>query len=301
MAALVRTLDAPAKINLFLEVLDRRPDGYHNVSLVNQEIDLVDRIDIAQSEMEHDTIELSGPYGAGVPLDPETNTIGLALSRLRNDWPAIPALRIRLEKNVPAGAGLGGGSADAAAVALEARRRYLPDTLPEDVVRALADVGSDMPFSAVGGTACVVGRGERVTPVPFRFEGVRYILASPPVEISTAWAYGTLAEVGDRPRRDPEAIYAALREGDYEAFSANVWNAFEAVVFPEHPELAELVAMMEEAGCDAAWMTGSGSNLVGLCPDAQRAANVLETLAENIEHPVRVVRPYSRERQRCGD
>jgi len=301
MAALVSSLDAPAKINLFLEVLDRRPDGYHNVSLVNQEIDLVDRIRISESETRADTIEVSGPYREAVPLDLEANTIGRTLKGIRSGRAGLPALHVVLEKNVPAGAGLGGGSADAAAVAMEVRRRYLPETSVEDMIGLLAGVGSDMPFSAVGGTALVEGRGERVTPLSFRFDSVSYVLVSPPVEISTAWAYRTLAEAGDRPRRDPAALCAALREGNYEEFAGSVWNAFEAVVFPEHPHLAELIAMMEESGCDVAWMTGSGSNLVGLCRDARRAEATLEALEQNTEHPVRVVRPYSRKRQLRGE
>jgi 4-diphosphocytidyl-2-C-methyl-D-erythritol kinase len=294
MAALVKTIDAPAKINLFLEVLDRRRDGYHNVCLVSQAVDLIDRIGIAESDTGADTIEASGFFAAAVPPNPERNTIGRVLARLRRDWPEIPPLRVEVEKNIPAGAGLGGGSADAAAAAMEVRRRYLPEVPAEDVVQALADVGSDMPFAAQGGTALVEGRGERLTPVPFRFDEAAYLLVSPPLEVSTVWAYAALAEVGDRPRRSPETLRAALSEGDYDAFAGGVWNAFESVVFAEHPQLAELVAMMEWAGCDAAWMTGSGSNFVGLCRDESRAAAAAQCLGEKTDYPVRVVRPYSK-------
>jgi 4-diphosphocytidyl-2-C-methyl-D-erythritol kinase len=301
MEDLTDAVDAPAKINLFLEVLERRPDGYHNVSLVNQEIDLVDRITVTESERDRDTIAVSGPHADAVPLDTGSNTIGRTLSGIRHDWPAVPPLRIRVEKNIPAGAGLGGGSADAAAFAMEVRCRYLPEVSAEDIIRLLAGIGSDMPFAAVGGTAIVEGRGERVTPVRFRFDTVCYVLVSPPVEVSTAWAYHTLANVEDRPQRDPEKLRAALPAGDYEAFAEGVWNAFEAVVFPEHPELAGLVAMMEQAGCDAVWMTGSGSNLVGLCRDAERAAVAAASLEANMEHPVRVVHPYSRKKPRHAE
>jgi len=287
-------IEAPAKINLFLEVRDLRPDGYHDVSLVNQEIGLVDRIRLAPSGSGEDVIEVAGPFASAAPADTGSNTVGRVLRRMREEWPGIPPLRIALEKQIPAGAGLGGGSSDASAVAMEVRRRYLSDAPVEAVIRVLGEVGSDMPFAAVGGTAAVEGRGERVTPVDFRLDSIRYILVSPRVEVSTAWAYGALDAVPDRPRRDPSDLLAAIAKGDYDRFAAGVWNAFETVVFTDHPELGDMIARVEEAGADAAWMTGSGSNLVGLCPGEERARSVLRALEDQLDCPVRIVRPYRR-------
>lgn len=286
-------IEAPAKINLFLEVLDLRADGYHNVRLVNQQVSLADRIRIDPAPVGEDRLAAEGPFAESVPREPETNTILRALELMRSEWRSIPALDIRLEKNIPAGAGLGGGSADAAAVAIEVWRRYLAAIPKQDVIDLLAEIGSDMPFAAVGGTALVEGRGDIVTPVGFALESVHYVLASPPVEVSTAWAYRALDEAEDRPQREPGDLCVHLRAGDYDGFAKSVWNAFEAVVFTEYPELGNLVEVLERAGCDAAWMTGSGSNLVGLCRGRDQARSVVASIKGTGEEcPLRIIRPF---------
>jgi 4-diphosphocytidyl-2-C-methyl-D-erythritol kinase len=285
-------VEAPAKINLFLEVLDRRPDGYHDVRLVNQLVNLVDRIWFEPRGEGDDQIVVSGPFSSCVPEDPDANTVLRALALMRERWPEIPSLTIKLEKNIPVGAGLGGGSSDAAAVAMKVPENYLVEGHREDIIGCLGDVGSDMPFAAIGGTALVEGKGEKVTPVEFSFNSVHYLLLSPSIEVSTAWAYRALDEIADRPRRDPDRLCDALRRANYEGFARSVWNAFEAVVFAEYPELGALVSVMEEAGCDAAWMTGSGSNLLGLCRDEAAAGSVRKKLEDEVDCPVTVVRPY---------
>jgi len=285
-------IEAPAKINLFLEVLDRRSDGYHNVCLVSQQIDLRDRIRIDRADTDHDQLTVIGPFAGSVPADPAANSVLRTIIRMRERWPDVPPLAIELEKNIPAGAGLGGGSADAAAVAMEVRSCFLPTASMQSVILLLAELGSDMPFAAIGGTALVEGRGEKVRPLDFAFGSVHYVLASPPIEIPTAWAYQALDAVEGRPRKDFIDLCSHLREGDYGGFARGVWNAFEAVVFPEHPELAELVELLEQAGCDGAWMTGSGSNLVGVCPDAGKAEVALSAFEQLTDCPARIVRPY---------
>jgi len=282
---------APAKINLFLEILDRREDGYHNVLLVNQAVDLTDRLTFTESPTGEDQLTIDGSCGSDLAGSEGENTVLIALHRLRSRFGDIPHFRVRLEKRIPVGAGLGGGSADAGAVIRAVSEHYRLDWAREEMLDFAVEIGSDVPFSVVGGTARVEGKGEKVESLPFPFPGTCYVLVSPDVEVSTRWAYAALDRIEERPVCSAGRMIEALRKGDFQAFARAIWNSFESAVFVEHPELADRVVQLESAGCDAAWMTGSGSNLVGLCRDHDLA----EKVARDTDWPcpVRVVRPVA--------
>jgi 4-diphosphocytidyl-2-C-methyl-D-erythritol kinase len=282
---------APAKINLFLEVLNRRDDGYHNVLLVNQTVDLADRLTFAESPSSADQLTITGSRGSGLGDREGENTILTALRRLRDRFGDIPYLRVRLEKNIPVGAGLGGGSADAGAVIRAVSEHYGFDWPREEMLDFAMAIGSDVPFAILGGTARVEGKGEKVAPLAFPFPGICFALVSPDVEVSTRWAYGALDRIPERPVYSAGKMIEALEKGIFDSFARAIRNSFESVVFVEHPELADLAAQLKSAGCDAAWMTGSGSNLVGLCRDLSLAEKVAR--GANWPCPARVVRPVA--------
>ena len=282
---------APAKINLFLEVLDTREDGYHNVSLVNQTVDFVDRLTFTESAEAPDDMTVVCHRAADLSHCERENTILTALCLMRDRFGDVPYLRIRLEKKIPVGAGLGGGSADAGAVIRAVSEHYSLDWEREEVTALAMEIGSDVPFAVVGGTARVEGKGERVEPLPFPFRDLSYVIVSPDVAVSTGWAYEELDRIDKRPVCSAGRMIEALRRGDYEAFKRSIWNTFESVLFVEHPRLADYVVQLEEAGCEAAWMTGSGSNLVGLCRDFETAEKVVRDTKWSC--PLRAVRPVA--------
>ena len=255
---------AHAKINLNLRVLGRRPDGYHDLSTVFQALAL------------HDLLAFEprpGPFAIncsepGVPVD-STNLVWQAADRLwqhlRRDGP-VRDVEARMDKRIPMKAGLGGGSADAAATLLALARLWEPD-LPADTLVGLGkELGADVPFFFTGGAALGLDRGDDIHPLP-DLPSFDVLLAFPPFDVSTADAYGWLDE--DRGRAGGLGPAASVLPAQYvpgcswPPASCEVVNDFETVVSRRHPQIAEIVAALRAAGAAAA-MTGSGSAVFGL-------------------------------------
>jgi 4-diphosphocytidyl-2-C-methyl-D-erythritol kinase len=263
---------ALAKINLDLRVLGKRADGYHELRTIFQTISLADTIDIVFTRARRTEIALDDA------LHIEDNLMVRA-ARL-----ALDALRItgrvemRLVKRIPMGAGLGGGSSDAAAVllalpALAGRAIALPKL--SDIA---AQLGSDVPFFLLGGTAAGIGRGTEVFPLA---DGPRLtgVLAAPGIHVNTARAYRDLS-----PRLTSE-----LQQNKIVSFQSFTWdrnslasarNDFEDVVFEQHPKLARLKKQLVRAGADSALMSGSGSAVFGLFRERNRISDAIASLGE---------------------
>jgi 4-diphosphocytidyl-2-C-methyl-D-erythritol kinase len=253
------TVRAFAKINLTLEVLNKRPDGFHNLRTVFQTISLHDTITIAVENSGHTQIHLD----SNVEI-PGENLAVRAAGGVLGAIGVTASVVIRLEKNIPIGGGLGGGSTDAAAVLL---------TLPELVGRRLpfekqleiaSNLGSDVPFFLMGGTAAGVGRGTELYPMSdaqCRFG----LLLAPSVHVSTAQAYAGLKRTEAMPESDlgasPKLAFLLAAGEDW--CTACV-NDFEGAVFLLHPELGELRARLSELGASLARMSGSGASIFGL-------------------------------------
>jgi 4-diphosphocytidyl-2-C-methyl-D-erythritol kinase len=247
---------ALAKINLDLRVLGKRPDGYHELRTIFQTISLADTLDIGLTPGRRTTIEIEDPLG--IP----GNLAGKAAERTLDALDIGGRVSIRLAKRIPMGAGLGGGSSDAAAVLLALpvlAGRVLPLAKLCELGAAL---GSDVPFFLLGGTAVGIGRGTELFPLPDgpRREG---LLVAPDVHVSTAEAYRRLGR-----RLTPE-----LQETTIFSFQSLVWdrgvpdapcNDFEAVVFEQHHQLADLKKRLVRTGASPVLMSGSGSAIFGL-------------------------------------
>lgn len=266
------TVRAFAKINLTLEVLNKRTDGFHNLRTVFQTISLHDTITIAAENSAETQIHLES--------DVEIPGENLAIRAARGVLDAIgvtASVVIRLHKMIPMGGGLGGGSTDAAAVLL---------TLPELVGRRLplekqlelaSSLGSDVPFFLIGGTAVGVGRGTELYPVAdaeCRFG----LLLAPSVHVSTAQAYAGLKRTETMPESDlgscPKLTFLLAAGEDW---SSACVNDFETTVFQLHPELGALRARLSDLGGRVARMSGSGASIFGLFPsDAVRQAAISE-------------------------
>ena len=265
------TLRPPAKINLVLRVGPRRTDGYHEVQTLLQTIALSDRL-VATSRRGPFTLVVRG---TGVPGD-RANLVWRAAERL---WRALDRsgeprdAHLTLEKQVPAGAGLGGGSADAAA-ALAVLNRIWDGRLPvSELARLGTELGADVPFFLMGGTALGVGRGDDLYPVDdVRRLGV--VILTPSFEVSTADAYRWFDEDGPlHPRDGGDVGPTAAVDVGWRGRNLALVNDLEAPVARRHRDVAEMVAACRREGAWGAGMTGSGSAVFGLFPQpAARAA-----------------------------
>jgi 4-diphosphocytidyl-2-C-methyl-D-erythritol kinase len=260
---------ATAKINLFLKVLDRRPDGYHTIETVYQSVGLADRLWFEASG-EEIVLECRNN---DLPVGKE-NLVVHAADLMRRTFPGrVKGIHIGLEKHIPVGGGLGGGSADAAAT-LRACNNLFELGLCAGELRDLASqIGMDVPFLIEGGRAVGRDRGERIEALEVR-QGIWAVVAVPPVGISTRWAYERLDK--SRPPELPsvEEFVERLSNECFDRWAEMCGNDFESVVFPAHPEIKQLRDRLVEAGCAGAFLTGSGSAIVGLTDDPRRAARV---------------------------
>ncbi|GIU73159.1 MAG: 4-diphosphocytidyl-2-C-methyl-D-erythritol kinase [Bryobacteraceae bacterium] len=258
-----------AKVNLSLKVLGRRPDGYHELRTVFQTVGLADRIEFEFAPARRGLqIELDDPLGI------EDNLV-LRAARLFCESERVRGrLRMRLVKRIPMGAGLGGGSGNAASVLLALGPLTGRNTSPQRLHALAASLGSDVPFFLYGGTALGLGRGEELYPLPDAPAWPALILA-PDLHVSTAEAYRALR----RPELTSPVDYRKL-----DVFQSFVWrgqylsgaeNDFEAAVFALHPELKRWKRKLERLGAQSARLSGSGAALFGVFPDRAKLQGAL--------------------------
>lgn len=273
MAEAVVCADARAKINLTLDVLGKRPDGYHEVAMVMQSVALADRVEVRPAAGEGIELECDLPQlGA-----PERNLAYRAAALLKQRCGLRRGVAIALSKRIPVAAGLAGGSADAAAT-LRAMNELFALGLSEAALCEIgAEIGSDVPFCILGGTRLATGRGEvlrALAPLP----ACHVVLAKPAVSVSTAWAYRSYDDARVAAHPDTQAVVRALAARDLTAVAALVCNVLESVTIPAHPVIAEIKARMRRGGALAALMSGSGPTAFALAPDAQCARRIAESL-----------------------
>ena len=248
----------PAKLNLFLEVLGRRPDSYHELSTVMAPVALYDTLTVREAKSF--VLEVDGP-----PL-PGTNTVEKAYRAVAKRR-KIPGVRATLVKGVPAGSGMGGGSSDAAAM-IEAL-----DTLFDlglDLHEVAAEIGSDVNFFLERGPALCTGRGEKVAPIPSGSD-LHAVILWPGFSLSTAAVYARVRDfLTPTPRPVIDFLNSFGREGATGLGNA-LFNRLEFAAFALHPELSALRTRLAEGLPNGARMTGSGSALYGLCASGAEA------------------------------
>lgn len=269
------SLEAPAKINLYLEVGPLRPDGYHAVRTVMQTVELCDVVEVG----------LAGK-GKGMDLEVEgdapTGEDNLCLRAAAAYAEAVSkplSLRIKLSKRIPSSAGLGGGSSDAAAV-LRALDFLLGEALGgKELMRLAASIGSDVPFFLVGGTALAEGRGERITPLA-QAPPLPVILANPGKELSTAEVYRRfdLAARENPPPGGLQALTESLPTGDIGRIAALLFNSLQGAAMDMEPGIASLLDRGRRAGAKGALVSGSGPTVFLLASDDGGAAELEASL-----------------------
>ncbi len=281
-----------AKINLYLDVLKRRRDGYHNIETVFQTIDLCDRLTFEPGDgitLECDAMGLETGPG---------NLAYRAAALLRARTGVAQGVRIRLEKRIPIAAGLAGGSGNAATTLIALNALWGIGLAPSQLARLALELGSDVPYCLVGGTMAGTLRGEQLAPLPILPE-TWFVTLHPPLRLSTASVYQSphLVRSDARPFAGRTAAFRrvirAIERGDV---APSVYNRMETAAFALHPELAEAKQRLLDAGCLAAAMSGSGPTLFGVCADESHARAVA---AAEVLWPARAVRsmPFSIQKQ----
>jgi 4-diphosphocytidyl-2-C-methyl-D-erythritol kinase len=275
---------AYAKLNLTLDILCRRDDGYHDLRSIMQAIALHDVVDVVLGG-DGVRVECDAP---DVPSGPRNSAFRAAEAALDVAGVAT-GVHVRLEKRIPSGAGLAGGSSDAAAVIL-ALRHLLPDRLTDRAALDIAArVGADVPFFLTGGTAVVSGIGEQVQPLPRRAP-LHFALLKPDFGIDTRWAYDVYDRSGEpQPPQlvgaasaatpPPDRMVAALRDAGAAEVAAHLGNAFWPSISAARPELTALHDELLATGALGAAMTGSGSCLYGVFADGAQALRAAQALA----------------------
>lgn len=268
------TISAPAKLNLTLDILRRREDGYHDLKMTMLSVELCDTLTV---RLRGDGRILVRAPGADLP-EGEDNLAGKAARRFFEEIGENPGVEITIEKRIPAQAGMAGGSADAAA-ALRALRTLLRPEMPDCRLERLGEkVGSDVPFCVRGGAVLAEGRGERLTTWP-QMPPCHIVVCKPDFGLSTPALFGRVRVESLQRRPDHEALRAALLAGDLKAVAANMANVFEEVLTPGEAEaVGDVKARLRGLGAENAVMTGSGPAVFGLFQEeeaARRAADAL--------------------------
>ena len=268
------TVRAPAKVNLALAVGGPRPDGYHELATVFHAVSLYD--DVTATAADDVTVTVDGPQAGQVPLDRSNLAVRAALLLARSTG-IDDGVHLHIRKGIPVAGGMAGGSADAAA-ALLACDQLWHTGLPRDELRELAaELGSDVPFALLGGTAIGTGRGERLTPALARGEYL-WVVALSPGHLPTPTVY---AEI-DRLRagrvlpvpRIPDRLMKALRRGDAQALGAVLSNDLQPAAMRLDPRLERTLAVGADCGALGSIVSGSGPTVVFLVRDAEHAMDV---------------------------
>lgn len=263
---------APAKINLTFDILGVMPDGYHQVETILQSIDLADRLAFDIEPANELDVRLKADR-AEMPTD-ESNLIAKAAKAFCENAKTGSKVRLvaQVEKNIPIGAGLAGGSADAAAT-LSALNHAFDEPLSDgDMLALAAQVGADVPFALKGGTAFGINKGELLSPVENKLEFVLCIVKPLAFSVSTPWAYKRFDE-REWPNTKPQTQQAldALACGDIGAALKSFGNSFQGMLFIEHPILAEVKDELLRLGAWYVQLSGSGPAMFAIVPDLEHA------------------------------
>ncbi len=266
-----------AKVNLTLDVLGKRPDGYHDLKSIMQTISIRDDIEI--------DLDTGKPWclqctDGSIPAD-ERNLAWKAAKVFFETTGKDPnGLEIRIHKRIPTEAGLGGGSADAAAVLRALNRHYGNPFSILALAELGSEVGSDVPFCTLCGTAMVEGRGERLRKLP-DMPDCCFVVCKPDFASSTPELYRKIDEVSIPKHPDHQAMESALLAGDLGKVCENIYNVFDPVVTSDHLELNYIKSIFNSYGSVAQQMTGSGSAVFAIVPEFEFAAVICNMLKDN--------------------
>lgn len=277
-----------AKINLTLDILGLRDDGYHEIATVMQSLALADTLTLTRQE---EGISLSVDL-PGLETD-ERNLAYRAAALIMNECHVRGGVHIDIAKRIPVAAGLAGGSADAAATLRGMNELHGLGLSDAELCALGARIGSDIPFALMGGTIYATGRGEMMRQIA-DFPKTYVVLAKPPVAVSTPWAYRSYDAHPPEYHPDNPAFMEALACGDRERCAQLVANVLEPVTEAAHPVIGDYRARMQEHGALCAMMSGSGPTVFGLFADERAAADAAEAFRAETDAAVYLTRTAGR-------
>lgn len=264
-------LRAYAKINLGLDVVRRREDGYHEVRMIMQTISLHDRLSIRVCKKGDISIKTNLSY---LPTN-ENNLVYKATLLLKEEFGIKDGVSIHLDKHIPVAAGMAGGSTDAAAALIGLNQLFQLGLTKEELMERGVRLGADVPYCILGGTALSEGIGEVLTPLP-KLPECFVLIAKPPMHVSTKFVYENLNLNTLPSHPDIDGMTEAIRNGQLEGVISRMENVLESVTIPEYPVIGELKDIMKNAGAKNALMSGSGPTVFGIFTEEAAAKNALK-------------------------
>ncbi len=263
-------LKALAKINLGLDVLRRREDGYHEVRMIMQTIHLYDKIQIRKLPKPGIEVSTNLYY---LPVN-ENNLVYKAAKLLMDEFQITEGVHIGLKKHIPVAAGMAGGSSDAAAVLFGVNRMFRLGLSRQQLMERGVKIGADVPYCILRGTALAEGIGEKLTSLP-PAPKCPVLIAKPPISVSTRMVYENLKLDESTVHPDIDALIGAIEAGDARAMAEHMGNVLESVTCVRYPVIGQLKDIMVKYGAMNAMMSGSGPTVFGLFPDRKTARTAL--------------------------
>ena len=259
-------LKALGKINLGLDVLGRRENGYHDVRMVMQTVYLYDKIWMEKTKDPQITLETNLYY---LPVN-ENNLAYQAAKLLMDEFDIKEGVNIRLEKHIPVAAGMAGGSSNAAAVLYGMNQMFSLGLSREELMERGVKLGADVPYCIMRGTALAEGIGEELSQLP-RIPRCHVLIAKPPISVSTKMVYEKLDALELVEHPDIDGIIEGLNAGDLKKITGCMGNVLEKVTIEEYPVIEQIKDVMKENGALNAMMSGSGPTVFGIYDDKRKA------------------------------
>ena len=282
-------LKAYAKINLGLDVVRRREDGYHEVRMVMQTVQLYDKLTL--NVLEEDDIRIKTNVDF-LPVD-ESNLVYKAIKMLKDKYNIKQGMEIDLFKCIPVAAGMAGGSTDCAAALVGASRLFGLNLSNQDLMELGVKLGADVPYCIMRGTALSEGIGEVLTqlsPMPECF----ILIAKPPISVSTKFVYEHLDIAGVQKHPDIDGMVQAIKEGSLAGITERMENVLETVTIPAYPVIEEIKNVRKEQGAMNALMSGSGPTVFGIFESEEAAQQAKKQIRkQKLANQVYVVEPFT--------
>ena len=286
------SVKALAKINLGLDVVRRREDGYHEVKMIMQTIHLFDRVQLKKKKEAEVTLSTNLSF---LPVD-ENNLAYRAAEMLRTEFDIKEGVEINLEKHIPVAAGMAGGSTDGAAVLYAMNEMFELGLSKQMLMDRGVKLGADVPYCIMRGTALAEGIGEKLTQLPPMVK-CPVLIAKPQISVSTRYVYEHLQLSDQSVHPDIDKLVEKIKEKDLEQIAAAMGNILETVTIPEHPEIEAIKSCMIKAGAVNAMMSGSGPTVFGLYATREEAKRAAEAVREQgIARQVFVTEIYNNRR-----
>lgn len=266
---------ALAKVNLGLDVIRRREDGYHEVKMIMQTIHLYDQLEIKKTEKPGIQITTNLDF---LPTN-ENNLIYKAAKLLQDTCKIEEGVAVDLQKHIPVAAGMAGGSTDAAAVLYGMNELFHLGMKRQKLMELGVQIGADVPYCLMRGTALAEGIGEKLKSLP-PMPKCPVLIAKPAISVSTKFVYENLKLDEHTVHPDIDAQLAAIRKGDLQGVAAHMGNLLETVTIPEYPVIDEIKRCMLESGAINAMMSGSGPTVFGLFEDEDTARKAFDTMRD---------------------